>query len=163
MQSVFFIKVLPLEAQGLSRVLVFVLVLPVLLKRVAVLDGLQSRRIVDALCRAPSLVGGGPDDVAVGVSELPRCPQMVGMVIQDAAGERLWARYGVLVAHPGAQGGVQRHHVRAPEIRVVLGLLHLLVQGRVMVGAGQNAGGWAGVFLVPFALHLRQRYEAVRT
>jgi len=104
---------------------------------------LQDRRMFDALCRAPSLVRRGPDDVAMGIRQLPWCTQMVGMVVQNAGALRFGfgARCCVLQSHLLAQLFVQRQDVGMPDKGVVSGLLQHLVQRRVGVGAVQQVCG----------------------
>jgi len=86
MQSCFFIKILPLKPQVLHRPFVPVLLYPFFPYRIAVLNCAQYSRVVDMLRRPPCPVGRCPDDIAIVVGQFARGTEVVGVVVQRAAG-----------------------------------------------------------------------------
>ena len=113
--------VLPLKTQVLYGSLVGVGLDPYLTLGVAVRYDVRDARVIDLVCSAPGLVTGFPGDVAVGVGELARGAEVVGVVVVNLRGtRRSFGLLGSNVLESSRDAFLQWYYIVGPEFGVLL-------------------------------------------
>ena len=113
--------VLPLKTQVLYGALVGVGFDPYLTLGVAVGEGVRDGRVVDLVCSAPGLITGFPDDMTVGVGELARGAEVVGVVVVNLCDTR--RPFGLLgqgVLEPCGNAFLQWYYIVCPDLGMLL-------------------------------------------